>query len=86
MKYARKGMCVNSELLKEKVVNSGLKTGFIVEKLGLSRQGFYNKLNGYTPFTVPEVYVLCSLLSISDEDSIKIFYPKSNLEVDKEVI
>ena len=78
-----KALYVDQELLKKKIENSGLKTTFIIDKLGLSSQGYYNKVNGITPFKVPEVFVLCKLLSISDEDSIKIFYPKGNSKVAK---
>lgn len=78
-----KALYVDKTLLAEKIENSGLKVNFIIEKLGLSPNGYYKKINGKTPFKVPEVFVLCKLLSISDEDSIKIFYPNSNLEVDR---
>lgn len=70
-----KTLYVDSDKLKEKLSNSGLKTGYVVDKLGISRQGFYKKLNGETPFKVPEVFVLCTLLSISDDESINIFLP-----------
>ena len=73
-----KSLYVDSELLKKKIKDSGVKTAHISETLGFSRQGFYKKLNGITPFRAAEVYVLCDLLSINDEDKIKIFSPKSN--------
>lgn len=71
-----KALHIDVELLDEKIRKSGLKTGFICEQLGLSRQGFWKKANGITPFRVPEVFVLCVLLDINEEDKIKIFYPK----------
>lgn len=60
-------MRVNTELLDKKIEESGLKVSFIIEKLGLSHNGFYKKKNGITPFRAAEVYVLCDLLNISDE-------------------
>ena len=69
---------IDCELLEEKIQKSGLKIDFIVENLGLSRQGFAKKRKGITPFRVSEIFVLCSLLSITDdEEKKKIFYPKS---------
>lgn len=76
-----KALYVDKELLSERIKESGLKTGFIIDKLGLSPNGFRKKINGETPFRVAEVYVLCDLLSITDDDAVKIFYPKGNLQV-----
>lgn len=64
---------VDSKLLEEAIEKSGLKTGFIVDKLGISRQMFYRKLKGVNAFRGSEVYVLCDLLNISDEMKPKIF-------------
>lgn len=65
----------NTQLLEKKIKQSGLKPGFIYEKLGLSRQGFYNKKNNVTKFRLTEVYVLCDLLDIKDEEEkLAIFY------------
>ncbi len=71
-----KSLYVDRELLNEKIQASGLKISFLCEKLALSRTAFWKKANGTTPFKVPEVFVLCTLLVISDEDRVKIFYPK----------
>lgn len=71
-------MRVNTQLLDDKITESGLKVSFIIEKLGLSHNGFYKKKNGVTPFRTAEVYVLCDLLRITDpEEKEKIFSPKS---------
>lgn len=70
-----KALYVDSELLQKKIEESGLKTGYICEKLAISRQGFYKKLKGNTPFKIPEVFVICTLLSIDDDEKVKIFYP-----------
>ena len=65
---------VNTQLLDDKIESSGLKRGFIVDKLGLSRFGFDKKLKGQTPFRVAEIYVLCDLLNISESDKQAIFF------------
>lgn len=67
-------MRVNTELLDKKIEESGLKVSFIVEKLGLSHNGFYKKKNGITPFRTSEIYVLCDLLRITDEEEKKLIF------------
>lgn len=64
---------INTQLLEKEIDGSGLKIGYIVEKLGISRQGFDKKRKGVIPFRASEVYVLCDLLKISDEKKPKIF-------------
>ena len=41
-------MKVNTELLQKKIKDSGLKMGFIAEKLGRSRQALSDKIKGET--------------------------------------
>ena len=65
---------VNTQLLDERIVQSGLKIGFITETIGLSRNGFDKKRKGKTPFRTAEIYVLSDLLRLSDEDKAKIFF------------
>lgn len=72
-----KKLYVNTELLEEKISNSIVPISEIVSNLGISRQAFAKKRKGLIPFRASEVYVLCDLLHISEEERIKIFYPKS---------
>lgn len=55
----------NTVLLEEKVRSSGLKTKFIAEKLGISRAGWYRKLNGKSPFTAEQIQIMCDILHIT---------------------
>lgn len=66
---------VDTELLNEAIKRSGLKSGFIAETLGISRQAFNNKCKGKTQFRKSEVYVMCDLLKLSTEESKQIFFP-----------
>lgn len=66
---------VNTQLLEQKIADSGLKIGHIAKTLGLTRQGFDKKRKGKTSFRLAEVYVLCDLLHISGEEKVKIFFP-----------
>lgn len=72
---------VDTELLEEKIAKSGIKIGFICETLALSRQGFNKKRRGITPFKAAEVYVLCDLLDIRDDERAKIFTPSVTKKV-----
>ena len=55
----------NTKLLGEKVKNSGLRTSYIVDSLGISRAGWYRKLNGKSPFTAEQIQIMCNILHIT---------------------
>ena len=57
---------VDTKLLRQKIDDSGLKMDFIANQIGISRYGFYNKVNGKSDFRTGEVATLCKLLSITD--------------------
>ena len=65
---------LNTQLLDDRIKSSGFKVNFIVEKLGLSRNGFDKKRKGKTPFRVAEIYVLRDLLNLSNEEEQEIFF------------
>lgn len=65
---------LNTQLLDEKINKSGFKVGYLVETLGLSRNGFDKKRKGKTPFRAAEIYVLCDLLNLSESDKMAVFY------------
>lgn len=75
-------MLVDTELLNKKIDESGLRITFIVNTLGISRNGFDMKRKGITPFRGSEMYVLCDLLNLNREEKEKIFYPKSKAITD----
>ena len=64
---------VDTELLDKYIHDSGLRVGYIVENLGISRAAFDKKRKGKIAFRASEVYVLCDLCKISLEDRPKIF-------------
>lgn len=66
-------MKVNTKLLQQKIKDSGLKMGFIAEKLGRSRQALSDKIQGKTEFLPSEIRILCELLLLSDDDRRLIF-------------
>lgn len=68
----------DTDLLNRYIDESGLRIGFIVEQMGISRQAFDKKRKGEVLFRLPEIYLLCDILGIRDEETKrKIFYPES---------
>ena len=65
---------VNTQLLEQRIEDSGYKLGYIVSNIGVSRQAFSKKLKGQTPFRIAEIYVLRDLLKLSSEDEQAIFF------------
>lgn len=67
---------IDTALLDEAIVKSGLRVGYIVEQLGISRQAFDKKRKGLYAFRQSEVYVLCDLLNLDSEKRMLIFFPE----------
>lgn len=70
-----KAQNVDVNLLGKAIDKSGLKNSFFCQKLGISKQAWSNKRRGVTAFRQSEVFVVCTLLHLNDEDAAKIFYP-----------
>ena len=64
---------VDTSLLNKYIADSGLRTGYICENLGISRQAFDKKRKGINSFRASEVYVICDLCGIPNGDRKKIF-------------
>lgn len=64
----------DTTLLKDVMRASGLKLGFIAEKLGMSRQSLYRCLKGKTEFKQSQIAALCDILSLNNEDMKRIFF------------
>jgi hypothetical protein len=69
------------KMLRDKIDRSGYKIQFLAEKLGLSPQGFYLKLNGTNQFKADEIQALCQTLTITDPNEMKAIFFAT--EVDK---
>lgn len=66
-------MKINTPLLQQKIKDSGLKVGFIAEKLERSRQALNDKIQGKTEFLPSEIRIICELLQLTDEERRLIF-------------
>jgi len=64
---------MNKPLFDEEIEKSGLRPGFIVDKLGISPQAYSKKRNGIVPFTLKEAKILRELFNWSDSKVCKIF-------------
>lgn len=68
----------NTELLEQKITDSGYKKSFIAKAIGLkSAFGLSNKIKNKTEFKASEINALCNLLKIeSVEEKEAIFFAK----------
>ena len=64
----------NTELLKQRMAESGYKIAFIAEKCGLTYQGFLNKVKNKAEFKAGEIQSLCDLLGIDKDEKEAIFF------------
>ena len=55
----------NWELLDKKIEESGLRRGFIYERLGISRSAWSQKRNGRADFSASQIQALCEILHIT---------------------
>lgn len=60
--------------LKAIISESGLKMGFIAKEIGISRPSLINRLSGAQEFKLSEVDRLRSLLNLSSDAVIHIFF------------
>lgn len=62
-------------LLKEMIESSGLRIGFIADKLGIERTTLWKKVNNERSFKQNEIMQMCELLRIDSlEEKERIFF------------
>lgn len=66
----------DTELLREKIKQSGYKIQFIAKKLGISYQGLLNKINNRSEFRAKEIQVLHDLLNLTEDERVAIFFTR----------
>lgn len=64
----------NTELLREKIDQSGYKLRFIAAKTGLTYQGLLNKINNESEFRASEIQILTVLLGLDETERNAIFF------------
>lgn len=66
---------VNTQMLEDIIKASGIKKGYLADKLGISVQNFKLKCDNKSDFRTNEVAILCSELGITKlTDKEKIFF------------
>ena len=75
-------MLTNTEMLEDKIAQSGLKKSYIAKAIGLSPYGLTLKINNVNEFKASESEKVCVLLRIDDleERSAIFFAPKVDLK------
>ena len=65
----------NTELLKEKIEQSGYKLKYVAAQLGITYYGFLKKINNETEFKASEIKTLCCL-RLQRQKKNRFFLPK----------
>lgn len=64
----------NSEILRKFINESGMPISFIARKMGITREGFYKKLNNETEFKASEISCLKEILRLTNAERDVIFF------------
>lgn len=64
----------NVDLLKQKIASCGVTITFLASQMGISREGLYNKINGFTEFKGSEITALAGLLRLAPGERDEIFF------------
>ena len=67
-------MMTNTELLRGRIKDKGLKLGFIAESCNITRAGLAKKLNNETDFRAGEINVLKNVLDLTNDEVVEIFF------------
>ena len=70
----------DTEALKKKILDAGLKQAYLAEQLGLSPYGFAKKLNNVTEFKASEIKILCDILHITSLKEKEAIFFKSQVD------
>lgn len=65
---------MNNDLLKKVIQDNGVKVSVLADKIGISRQSLYMKLNGERAFDQGEIMALKTNLHLSDDQFMEIFF------------
>lgn len=68
-------MVVNVDRLRGKMVEYGINSDALADKLGIDRTTFYRKMkSGGSKFTVGEVHRMVECIPLSKEEAVDIFF------------
>lgn len=66
----------DTKKLNDEIADSGITITAIAKKIGITREGFYKKLNNETEFKASEISALQKILSLSNKKRDEIFFAK----------
>lgn len=64
----------DTDKLNDAILESGIKIVAIAGKLGISREGFYKKLNNETEFKASEIAAMQRILALTNRRRDEIFF------------
>ena len=64
----------DSKKLSDEIADSGITITAIAKKLGITREGFYKKLNNETEFKASEISALQTILRLTNKKRDEIFF------------
>lgn len=67
---------IDSKKLSDEITDSGMTITAIAKKIGITREGFYKKLNNETEFKASEISALQKILRLSNRKRDEIFFAK----------
>ena len=66
----------DSKMLNDEIIDSGMTITAIAKKIGITREGFYKKLNNETEFKASEISTLQKILRLTNKRRDEIFFAK----------
>ena len=70
----------NTQMLIEKILNSGLKKAKIAEMVGITRYSLLRKIKNQSKFKSSEIQLLCKILEICDlDEKVAIFFAPTQI-------
>ena len=69
---------MDGKALRSRIDAEGIKIRKVAERLGLSTQGLYNKLNGDSEFLTSELATLKEMLHLTDQEFLALFFSEKS--------
>ena len=66
-------MAYDADKLRNKIKESGMKIEPLAKAVGLTREGFYKKLDRGTEWTPSQILVFCEILRLNENDRREMF-------------
>lgn len=66
----------DTNALRKSIQESGVSISFIARKIGITREGFYKKMNNETEFKASEISCLKKVLNLTNSERDAIFFAK----------